>query len=914
MSISSSKSAFPLSRGLYSKLGSIPSFPTGTKAISSPLFYSRSISTAFHNLYKNHSSTSLLRRHKINYVTFSAASENQGLRSYWTKRKYFCNPKFKDKLQLSAVRVFKGQRRLHTEIKENGGKEERIKSVREYISQKQKHFKNMTSFEKQQLFIRTSCGILVLYVLRPLITDYVKRALKKETVHVGLSDEILSQQGTWIQTKNLDKLEELFKEPESTRQKVAIVGMAGSGRTTLAKRYAIHYEKKMKEQPDRIRTVFFADMRDEDTFLRAYRKLAEDLGVHVPLAAQEEDIIKKVNNKLARRPYWLFVVDNVDAKSYEKLQKFFPNNKKGEILLVAKEKLEGAVSFDIQDNTLSMEEALQIFNHNLGKDHWAVEKANNSKRELADELFYLPLAIKQAAIYLKEAPQDNSFDALIESYIKGLKERAGIDEKFSLRSINLNNAIMVIKVVHSLSVEKCEREQSESKTLLSIIPFLNPYFIDRSILRLWFFDKHANNASLFNTILDLLEKYSLIAVDGKKGWEVHPSLQELLIEKAEKQGINPSETLKEILIFLKNNFKLDMRFADGLNKTKALENQLETLLKYAEKYELQEELKPCFVHLYNVLGNYYLQSNNYFEARQAFKKSLELVKVQIDHTTAEQICDNLKAHKELPALCAQALHYLGKVYFHTQGLDQAKNYFQKAIDIQEVITTRRDVYDNPNPFDFIVFQRQGKGWALLEGDKDDLLQAEKLYLHLFMQNPCMPAGQRDLFNERYCNVQLSRVYLKLAQHKDFNEEEKKEYYNKARQRLEIGGIENGKPFQGAIQMMQDYLRSGEICLMLGELYLDKDCPFGDLEKAQDYFEKASQLSKTDLMIGAKSKYYLARLYLEKGFSHQAFKAINESIQLFNKVGGKGLTRIHPKGFYEAEKIKEAFRNDAPLIL
>ncbi|WP_162180918.1 NB-ARC domain-containing protein [Neochlamydia sp. TUME1] len=782
--------------------------------------------------------------------------------------------------------------------------------MQEYFSQKQKRFKNMTPFEKQQLFIGTSFSVLVLYVLRPLITDYVKKAFKEETVHVGLSDEILSQQGNWIQTKNLDKLEELFKEPESNIQKVAIVGMAGSGRTTLAKRYAIHYEKKMKEQPDRIRTVFFADMRDEDTFLRAYRKLAEDLGVHVPLAAQEEIIIKKVNKKLAKRPHWLFIVDNVDAKSYEKLQKFFPNNKKGEILLVAKEKLEGAVPFDMQSNTINMQEALDIFNLNLGDDHWALKKANNSKRQLASELFYLPLAIKQAAIYLKDAPQDNSFDASIESYVKRLKEVAGVSEKVSLRSID--DATRIIKAVHSLSVEECEQKQSESKALLSIIPFLNPYFIDRSILQLWF-DKHVGNTSLFNHILDLLESYALIAMDGEDGWEVHSSLQELLIEKAEKKGVKPSQTLKELLVFLKNNFKLDMRFADGLNKTKAIENQLKTLLRHAEKYELQEELKPYFVHLYNVLGNYYLQSNNFFEARQAFKKSLKLVGLQIDRTTAEQICDNLKAHKELPALCAQALHYLGKVYFHTQGLDQAKKYFQKAIDVQEVITARRDEYDNPNPFDFIVFQRQGKGWALLEGDKEDLLQAEKLYLNLFKQNPCMPAGQRDLFNERYCNIQLSRVYLKLAQ-QEADKEKKQEYYNKARERLEIGGIENGVPFQGAIQMMQQYVRSGEICLMLGELYLDKDCPFGDLGKAQDYFEKASQLSKTDLMIGAKSKYYLARLYLEKGLSHQAFKAINESIQLFNKVGGKGLTRIRPKGFYEAEKIKEAFRNDAPLIL
>nr|WP_166155403.1 tetratricopeptide repeat protein [Neochlamydia sp. AcF84]NGY94895.1 hypothetical protein [Neochlamydia sp. AcF84] len=907
MSISSSKLSSPLSRGLYSKFGNTSSFHAAPQGLSSFFLCSKSTPTLFQEFYKHHSSTSIFVSHKKYRITVLGISQNQRLHSCWPKSKHVYSQNIASKFQQSPSKVLRGLRKMHTGAKDGS------KTWQEFVNKSQERLINMAPFEKDWLLLGASGSVLALLILRSLIKEYIKEISKEE--HVVLSDEILSQQESWIPTHNLIKLKDSFKEVESNIQKVAIIGIAGSGRTTLAKQYAIHYEQEMRRQPDKLRTLFFADMKNEETFLHAYRKLAEDLGIHVPLAAQEEAIIEQINHRLKRRPDWLFVIDNVNAKSYERLQKFFPNNKKGGILLVTEEKLEGVKLFDLQNNPINMQEAVEILNFNLGNDHWALKKANNSKRELVDQLFYLPLAIKQAAIYLKDAQQDNSFDTLIESYIKRLKAIRGISQRASLRSIE---ATQIIKAVHSLNIEECEKKQSESTVLLSILPFLNPFFIERSLLELWF-ENHASNSSLFNPILDLLESYSLISIDGKNGWEIHSSLQELLIEKAERQGIKPSETLKELLIFLKNNFKLDMRFSDGLNKTKAIENQLETLLKHAEKYDLKEELKPCFVHLYNVLGNYYLQSNNFFEARQAFKKSLELVKVQINRTTAEQICNNLKAHKELPALCAQALHYLGKVYFHTQRLDQAKKYFQEAIDIQEIIAARRDVYENPNPFDFIVFQRQGKGWALLEGDKDDLLQAEKLYLNLFKQNPCMPAGQRDLFNERYCNIQLSRVYLKLAQ-QESNKEKKEEYYIKARERLEIGGIEKGVPFQGTIQMMQQYVRSGEICLMLGELYLDKDCPFMDLKKAQEYFEKASQLSETDIVIGAKSKYYLARLYLEKGLSQQALEAITESIQLFNKVEGNGLTRIPPKSLHEAEKliqalkIQEAFRNDAPLIL
>ncbi|BBI16868.1 hypothetical protein NCS13_1_0673 [Neochlamydia sp. S13] len=736
-----------------------------------------------------------------------------------------------------------------------------------------------------------------------IFSDYAVKAWNGEIPHVGLSKEIRKEEKSWISTQNLIELENVFKTSGSTLQKVAIIGISGSGRTTLAKQYAIDYEEKMKEQPARIRTVFFADMRDEDTFSRAYRKLAEALEVKAPLTASEETIIKKVNKKLKRRPHWLFVVDNVNVENYEKLQKFLPNNGEGQILIVTSDNLGGVKSFDIQSNTLTTQEALEIFNRNLGKNHWAYEQADSSKCDLAKELFYLPLAIKQAAIHLKDTQRNNSFETAIRSYIVKLKEIVGISAEVPLCSID--DLTRIIKAVHSLSVEECEQRQSESKTLLSILSFLNPCFIDHSILQSYF-EKHANDASLFNDALNLLSRYSLIARVGKNGWEVHSSLQDLLAEKAIKEGIELPEALENLLVVLKDNFELDMRSASGLNKPKAIENQVETLLEQAKKYNIQEKLKPCFVHLYNVLGNHYLQSNNFFEACQAFEKSLKLVNVQITDTTADQICENLKAHKELPALCAQALHYLGKVYFHTQGLDQAKKYFQKAIEIQKIIRAKPDAYDTPNRFDFLIFQRQGIGWALLEGDKKDLLDAEELYLNLFKQNPCIPAGQSDPFNERYCNIQLSRVYLKLAQ-QEADKVKKEEYYEKARKRIETGGEEKGVSFQGAIhikdQSDSQHVKKGEMYLVLGELYLDENCPFRDLKKAQGYFKEAARLSKTDLMIGAKSEYYLASLYLEKGFSNQGWDALTEAIQLFNKIGGKGLTRRHPKFLEEAEKIK-----------
>jgi tetratricopeptide (TPR) repeat protein len=780
-----------------------------------------------------------------------------------------------------------------------------IKESQTSIKESQTSIKeSLEPASKRWKLVKWAGGTLVGAAASPFFVSYFQNMqlyLKKDISYVYLSDKISLHKEDWIHTKNLTALKDTFKAQESSNQKVALIGASGSGKTTLAKQFVQQYEQESRAQSDTIITVFFGDMLDYNTFLNTYRKFAEDLGIKLHSNASNQEIINEVNKKLRKRPNWLFVVDNVDSRDYEKLQIFFPKSKKGKILLISQEKLKGLMSFDMQINTLSKEEALRIFNINLGKDHWAYKQASNSKRELAYQLCYLPLAIKQAAIYLKNAEQVSSFDVLINSYIDQIKSLMKVPQADPL---HIYDPGQILKAIYSVNIKECNIKQSNCDHIFSIVPFLNPHFIDESLLKLWF-QRQGAKMEFLGPILDLLESYSLITLDGDNGWEMHSSFQELLIEKAKKEQKDPAQILKEVLIFFKDTYKLDMRFAKGLNKTQAIENQLGTLLKHAEKYNSLEEFKHYFVHLYNVLGNYHLQSNNFFEARQAFEKSLELVGVQITSMTAEQICENLNKQGEIPALCSQAIHYLGKVYFQTRELDQAKKYFQKAIDIQKIIAANPHVYKNANPFDFLIFQRQGIGWALLEGDKDDLLQAEKLYLSLFKQNPCMPAGQRDVFNERYCNIQLSRVYLKLAQ-TESNEEEKKKYYNKARERLETGGIENGMPFQGATQMKQQYTRSGEICLILGELYLDRDCPFRDLDRAQKCFKEAPEISKTDLMIGAKSKYYLAKLYLEKGLINQAYNAIIESIQLFKKIGGKGLTRIVPQAFYEAERLKEAF--------
>ncbi|MBS4166041.1 MULTISPECIES: NB-ARC domain-containing protein [unclassified Neochlamydia] len=916
MSISSSKSASSLSKSLYPKIGITAR--AANKPISSALFHSTSIPVALKSLQVSHPLVPAVSNGRMSKYAISRSHSNQKSCFPWPRGKRFYSRKLNVKPQPSSSKVFRELKKLHREIKGKSDKNGPGETFQTFVSKKCQDVKNMTPFEMSRKWLWIPVSGLAYHLLRSHFTDQVKKSLKVEINHISVPEETLSHKEVWVQTKNIDKLDGSFSSQQAIPQKLAITGIGGSGKTVLAKQYIEHYEQKMKGQQDKISTPFFGDMQDMESFFESYRKFAVELGVHVPLKAQKEVIISEVNKKLAQRPDWLFVIDNVDPKNYEELQAFLPQDSKGRILMVSREKLNKVKTFDMQVNHISEDEALEIFHLNLGSDHWALNQASNSKRDLALQLSYLPLALKQAALYLKAAKPSASFDSIVSTYTDKLRSLMGVSKETSM---HLAETSQILKAVLLLSIEACEKQRSEAKELFTIIPFLNPYFIEESLLKLWG-KSHLKSPKSLTSLLDELEGYGLIARKGAEAWEIHSSLQELLLEKMSKEGKKTEQVLKNFLGMLKDNYSLNMVSKDSHHQAKAIENQWRFLSKYATEHQLAHELKHCFVHVYNVLGNYYLQSNNFFEARQAFERSLELAGLKLEDKEAEEICRILKDHQELPALYSQTLHYLGIIHFHAREWEQAERYFNKAVDIQKEIAKNADVYKNPNPVDLLIFQRQGPGWLLIEGDKDDLLKAEKLYLDLFQEKRFAPPGkEQDVTNQRYCNLQLGRVYLKLAQAAS-KEDEAVMYYQKALGRLEKGGLEQGASFQGAIQMRESgHRKAGEAYLVLGELYLDKNCPFKDLEKAKNCFKKAVEVSETDLRICAKSSYYLTKLYWEKGRLDKAFKANTGSIDLYNQVGGKGLTKLPIPALREAEMIRDtliadikgAFRNDAALI-
>jgi hypothetical protein len=155
----------------------------------------------------------------------------------------------------------------------------------------------------------------------------------------------------------------------------------------------------------------------------------------------------------------------------------------------------------------------------------------------------------------------------------------------------------------------------------------------------------------------------------------------------------------------------------------------------------------------------------------------------------------------------KALHYLGKISFQTAKTDKfsdlkANDYFYSAVRLFEKWKDNPLTKQNMSDTEFredirvnaIIFQRQGLGWLLNESNNPaDWDAAKQLYIKLYDE-------EAHPFNQYYCNMQLGKIYFKLAQQLSQKRETQTHYYQKAMERLKDGGAHKKCPYPGALTL------------------------------------------------------------------------------------------------------------------
>ncbi|CAG8250986.1 unnamed protein product [Penicillium olsonii] len=274
----------------------------------------------------------------------------------------------------------------------------------------------------------------------------------------------------------LDELKQRLFLKAST-ERLALFGLGGIGKTQLALQLARWVKA---HEPDR--SIFWASALSVESFEQTCLQIAKKLQPHQD--AENESAMELVHRELSDDDAgkWLFIVDNADDAelTFNELDRFFPVSEAGVTLLTTRSR-EVAISFAGRDilelQNMKAAEGIDFLTKILGND---VIDDPNSTSQLLEELNFLPLAIAQAAYYIRR--NDGTIGRYLELMHKSEEERMRlVSREFhdTTRYRKMPNAVVKTWLI---SFKQIQNSDPPAADLLGFISCFEPKAIPKSIL------------------------------------------------------------------------------------------------------------------------------------------------------------------------------------------------------------------------------------------------------------------------------------------------------------------------------------------------------------------------------------------------------------------------------------------------
>ncbi len=299
----------------------------------------------------------------------------------------------------------------------------------------------------------------------------------------------------------LERLDRLFTS--DNKQMIAIVGSAGIGKTQLAKRYSENYRQNYD-------IIWWID--GEKDLKEQFRKLAIEWNqintqksFRINLYLPTDELIKQLKNHLeATKHSWLLIFDNVADKN--QIVSYLPqkhiSDSYGHILLTSKNPLSWSKVMELDKFTRT--ESVELIAKITG------EQDTKSASELAEILNDYPLAIAQAASYIKSHYPVNiaEYKNIFLTQRKELWEEEG---KSHNRYGVLDGYEFTVFTTLSLITKEIKQESPAAFELLVFCSFLDSKNIPKVLLKQYMSSiNNLSNLEQVNAISTLI-KYSLIS-------------------------------------------------------------------------------------------------------------------------------------------------------------------------------------------------------------------------------------------------------------------------------------------------------------------------------------------------------------------------------------------------------------------
>ena len=468
--------------------------------------------------------------------------------------------------------------------------------------------------------------------------------LKKETT-AAFEWNIPLERSLYIPRKELFQSVSNMLNNSDRSDIVTIYGLAGVGKTTFAKNYLLKTKK-----PYRYKVWFNAEtlsvLKQEILQLGEFKSLYDK--------SDKTDLkILKTLKWLEEKDGVIIVFDNVEDFSF--IKKFIPRH--CDILITSRNnKMPSSVELDVMSPEEGETLFLKVFNKNLSPD---LESKKNI-RNIVQSLGYLPLAIVQAASYVRENSVGISeYKAIFKNHLTHLLKRP-------VYHIQDHSPVYVS---WNMSLDKLS--SGETKKFLYYMAVLLPERIYVSLANFLFHgDLSADKNMKTLEMLSILKKYSLMSQDGKYIF-MHRLFHDWLLSTMGED--NKKRILEEVAENLSSLFRSPLVNIKNIEFIRGLIPHTERVVEHLDDKKL---VKKTFMYqillglskAYDLMGDY--------EKR---KKYLDLA-YKLSKTT----------YGEHSSETASVYYSLGRFEIRAENFIKSESYLSLALKIFKKHNTVED--------------------------------------------------------------------------------------------------------------------------------------------------------------------------------------------------------------------------------